>query len=91
MMFKSGQTLSVGSSQAAVLPTFNIDEQIEALMNSVSRDKRGQMVVRDCLTEPALVDQIITRAIDSFKSVKTMLELRAPLLIVGDLHGRVFE
>ena len=65
----------------------NIDELINQLMTSVSLDKNGKMVVRDCLTDSALVEQIISRAIAAFKSVKTILELRAPLFIVGDLHG----
>lgn len=64
---------------------------IKKLMGSVSRDKKGQLVVQDHLTEPAIIEQIVARAIPVFKNSKSMLQLHAPLFVVGDLHGFVFS
>jgi hypothetical protein len=37
-------------------PKLNVNEMINNLMNSVSRDAKGQMVVKDYLTDPAIID-----------------------------------
>ncbi|KAI6172453.1 Serine/threonine-protein phosphatase [Aphelenchoides besseyi] len=78
-------------------PRLKLDEMIHKLMNSVSRDPKGNLVVQNHLTDPSTIEQIIARAIPVFKSTKSMLQLHAPIYIVGDLHGqftdllRIFE
>ncbi|KAI6197540.1 Serine/threonine-protein phosphatase [Aphelenchoides besseyi] len=78
-------------------PRLKLDEMIHKLMNSVSRDPKGNLVVQNHLTDPSTIEQIIARAIPVFKATKSMLQLHAPIYIVGDLHGqftdllRIFE
>ncbi|KAI6242632.1 Protein patched-like protein 1 [Aphelenchoides fujianensis] len=51
------------AEDAKKAPRLDVNGLIERLMSSVSRDKKGQMVVKNVLAEPGTVEQIIARAI----------------------------
>ncbi|CAD5232154.1 unnamed protein product [Bursaphelenchus xylophilus] len=69
-------------------PKLDLNNLITELMNSVTQDEKGNMVVEDRLKDPGIIEQIIVRAIESFKKLPSMLRLHAPLYIVGDIHGQ---
>jgi len=78
-------------------PKLDVNQLIKDLMNCVSRDGTGKLVVKDYLTDPSIIQEIIARAIPVMQGVKSMLSIHAPIFVVGDLHGqftdllRIFE
>ncbi|KAH7698648.1 protein phosphatase Y at 55A, partial [Aphelenchoides avenae] len=57
-------------------------------MSSVKEDEKGHPTVEDHLQDVQLVERIIDQSIHIAKALPSMLELTAPICVVGDIHGQ---